>query len=127
MASNYQRENPEGSLENFINSISLFTDQDTITDEEMVKLMTVHTSKGLEFPIVFIIGLEDGTFPHFRSIHKPKELEEERRLFYVALTRAEEKVYLSNSKYKSIMGQPTLHTISRFIKEIPENLMTKVG
>lgn len=126
LAANHTRQNPHLSIEEFLNSISLFTDQDSIKDTEVVKLMTVHTSKGLEFPIVFIVGLEDGTFPHFKSIGRTKELEEERRLFYVALTRAEEKVYLSHSKYKSIMGQPTLQAISRFVKEIPENLIINV-
>lgn len=126
MADRYEKSNPDGDVEGFLNSISLFTDQDSIKDtEDMAKLMTAHASKGLEFPIVFVTGMEEGIFPHFRALYDEQELEEERRLYYVAITRSKEKVYLSSSRYRTMRGEAVLQTISRFINEIPSHLITK--
>lgn len=122
----YEEEEEDLTLNSFLNSISLYTDQDYIIEANSIKMMTVHSSKGLEFPIVFIVGLEEGVFPHARSIANAEELEEERRLFYVAITRAKEKVYLSHSKYKALLGQSAIYNQSRFINEIPENLIKVV-
>jgi len=88
--------------------------------------MTLHTAKGLEFPAVFIIGLEDGIFPHLRSLGEPDELEEERRLCYVGITRARERLYLSHAWSRSLFGSTQYNPPSRFLKEIPEQLMSKV-
>jgi DNA helicase-2/ATP-dependent DNA helicase PcrA len=86
----------------------------------VVTLMTLHTAKGLEFPVVFVTGLEDGTFPHLRSLADPKELEEERRLAYVGITRARERLHLSRAAVRSAWGQPQYFPGSRFLDEIPE-------
>ena len=85
--------------------------------------MTVHTAKGLEFPVVFLTGLEDGTFPHLRSLGDPKELEEERRLAYVGITRARERLHLSRAAVRSAWGAPQYNPPSRFLDEIPAELV----
>src|SRR5690606_37628426 len=85
----------------------------------VVTLMTLHTAKGLEFPVVFLTGMEDGVFPHMRSLGKTKELEEERRLAYVGITRARERLYLTRSQLRSAWGQPQHNPPSRFLEEIP--------
>ena len=89
----------------------------------MVTLMTLHTAKGLEFPVVFVTGWEDGMFPHMRALGDPAELNEERRLAYVGITRARERLYLSRAKVRSSWGQPMLNPESRFLREIPEDLI----
>ena len=85
--------------------------------------MTLHTAKGLEYPVVFMVGMEDGVFPHLRSLGEPDELEEERRLAYVGITRARERLYLSNAWCRSLWGQTQYNPPSRFLKEIPEQLI----
>ncbi|MBW8173757.1 DNA helicase PcrA [Ornithinimicrobium sp. Arc0846-15] len=118
---------PEGSLVEFLEQVSLVADADEIpTDGEsagVVTLMTLHTAKGLEFPVVFLTGLEDGTFPHMRSLNDPKELEEERRLAYVGVTRARERLFLSRAGARSSFGQPAWNPPSRFLDEIPRELI----
>ena len=117
------------SLEDFLEQISLVADADEIPDgvdgDEggVVTLMTLHTAKGLEFPVVFLTGLEDGTFPHLRSLADPRELEEERRLAYVGITRARERLHLSRAAVRSAWGAPQYNPPSRFLDEIPEELI----
>ncbi|KDN85130.1 ATP-dependent DNA helicase PcrA [Kitasatospora cheerisanensis KCTC 2395] len=86
-------------------------------------MMTLHTAKGLEFPVVFLTGMEDGIFPHMRALNQVKELEEERRLAYVGLTRARQRLYLTRSVLRSAWGQPSYNPASRFLEEIPDNLI----
>ncbi|HIW66524.1 MAG TPA: UvrD-helicase domain-containing protein [Candidatus Dietzia merdigallinarum] len=110
-----------GSLAAFLEKVSLVADADQIPDEDegQVTLMTLHTAKGLEFPVVFLIGLEDGMFPHMRALGDPAELSEERRLAYVGITRARKKLYLSRAMMRSSWGQPMTNPGSRFLEEIP--------
>jgi DNA helicase-2/ATP-dependent DNA helicase PcrA len=114
-----------GKLQMFLESISLVADLDSIEDTEVVTLMTLHNAKGLEYPAVFLTGLEDGVFPHMRSLGDPKELEEERRLCYVGLTRAEERLYLTRAWTRNMWGQNNYNGPSRFLGEIPEHLTSK--
>ncbi|MDC5696984.1 DNA helicase PcrA [Intrasporangium calvum] len=120
---------PAGALEEFLEQVSLVADADEIPDEPeaqaqgVVTLMTLHTAKGLEFPVVFLTGLEDGTFPHLRSLGDPKELEEERRLAYVGITRARERLYLTRAAVRSAWGAPQYGPPSRFLDEIPGDLL----
>ncbi|MCP3977687.1 MAG: DNA helicase PcrA [bacterium] len=110
-------------LNAFLESISLVTDMDNYEDSELVTLMTLHNAKGLEFPVVFIGGLEDGVFPHMRSLGDPAELEEERRLAYVGITRAMEKLYLTRAWSRNLWGGNNFNPPSRFLREIPEHLV----
>jgi DNA helicase-2/ATP-dependent DNA helicase PcrA len=114
-----------GKLQMFLESISLVADLDSVQDAELVTLMTLHNAKGLEYRAVFMTGLEDGVFPHMRSLGDPKELEEERRLCYVGLTRAEERLYLTRAWTRNMWGQNNYNGPSRFLGEIPEHLTTK--
>lgn len=114
-----------GKLQMFLESISLVTDLDGIEDVDAVTLMTLHNAKGLEYPVVFLTGLEDGIFPHMRSLGDPKELEEERRLCYVGLTRAEERLYLTRAWSRKMWGQNNYNGPSRFLNEIPEHLTSR--
>ncbi|HEX4866989.1 MAG TPA: UvrD-helicase domain-containing protein [Acidimicrobiales bacterium] len=115
------------SIEAFLEQVSLVADADEIDgDDSQVVLMTIHAAKGLEFPAVFIIGLEDGVFPHLRSIGEPDELEEERRLAYVALTRAQERLYLSHAWSRTLYGGTQYNPPSRFLDEIPERLVQAI-
>ncbi|MBV8305474.1 MAG: DNA helicase PcrA [Acidimicrobiia bacterium] len=115
------------SIEEFLEAVSLVADQDELTDDDSsVVLMTLHTAKGLEFPAVFIVGLEDGVFPHLRSLGEPDELEEERRLCYVGITRARERLYVSNAWSRSLFGATQYNPPSRFLNEIPEHLTRMV-
>jgi DNA helicase-2/ATP-dependent DNA helicase PcrA len=114
-----------GKLQMFLESISLVADLDSVEDTEAATLMTLHNAKGLEYRAVFLTGLEDGVFPHMRSLGDPKELEEERRLCYVGLTRAEERLYLTRAWSRNMWGSNNYNGPSRFLSEIPENLMTK--
>ncbi len=115
------------SLEDFLEQVSLVADADEIPvagdDSGVVTLMTLHTAKGLEFPVVFLTGLEDGTFPHMRSLNDPKELEEERRLAYVGITRARERLHISRAAVRSAWGAPQYNPASRFLDEIPAELV----
>ncbi|MEJ4100186.1 UvrD-helicase domain-containing protein [Corynebacterium mastitidis] len=123
------REDFDGSLQAFLERVSLVADADQIPDSEqgMVTLMTLHTAKGLEFPAVFLIGWEDGQFPHLRSLGNPKELAEERRLAYVGITRARERLYLTRATLRSAWGNPVNNPPSRFLQEIPSDLMEWSG
>ncbi len=115
------------SIEVFLEQVSLVSDADEIDgDDSQVVLMTIHAAKGLEFPAVFIIGLEDGVFPHLRSIGDPDELEEERRLAYVALTRAQERLYLTHAWSRTLYGGTQYNPPSRFLDEIPERLVQAI-
>ncbi|MCK8677215.1 DNA helicase PcrA [Streptomyces lichenis] len=118
-----QGDNP-GTLAEFLEQVALVADSDQIPDEDeegsgVITLMTLHTAKGLEFPVVFLTGLEDGVFPHMRALGQAKELEEERRLAYVGITRARERLYLTRSTLRSAWGQPSYNPPSRFLEEIP--------
>ncbi|EPD60766.1 MULTISPECIES: DNA helicase PcrA [Streptomyces] len=111
-------------LADFLERVALVADSDQIPDEEedgsgVITLMTLHTAKGLEFPVVFLTGMEDGVFPHMRALGQTKELEEERRLAYVGITRARERLYLTRSSLRSAWGQPSYNPPSRFLEEIP--------
>ena len=118
---------PEGTLDQFLEQVSLVADADEIPDGEehggLVTLMTLHTAKGLEFPVVFLTGLEENVFPHQRSVSDEKELEEERRLAYVGITRAEQRLYLTRAVSRSWWGRPEFHKASRFLGEIPGELI----
>jgi DNA helicase-2/ATP-dependent DNA helicase PcrA len=113
-----------GGLSEFLERVALVADSDQIPDEEdgngVITLMTLHTAKGLEFPVVFLTGMEDGVFPHMRALGQTKELEEERRLAYVGITRARERLYLTRSSMRSAWGQPSYNPPSRFLEEIPD-------
>ncbi|HUP99527.1 MAG TPA: DNA helicase PcrA [Aeromicrobium sp.] len=115
-----------GSLSAFLERVALVADADSIPDEGdgVVTLMTLHTAKGLEFPVVFLTGLEDGVFPHMRSLGDKAELAEERRLAYVGLTRARERLYVSRATTRSAWGAPSYNPASRFLEEIPDRLLT---
>ncbi|WP_327709326.1 DNA helicase PcrA [Streptomyces sp. NBC_00464] len=114
-----------GTLAEFLEKVALVADADQIPDEDedgsgVVTLMTLHTAKGLEFPVVFLTGMEDGVFPHMRALGQVKELEEERRLAYVGITRARERLYLTRAAMRSAWGQPSYNPPSRFLEEIPD-------
>jgi DNA helicase-2/ATP-dependent DNA helicase PcrA len=120
-------EGREASVAEFLETVSLVADADQIPEDgSSVVLMTLHTAKGLEFPAVFLIGLEDGVFPHLRSLGEPDELEEERRLCYVGITRARQRLYLSHAWSRSLFGSTQYNPPSRFLKEIPEQLTEMV-
>lgn len=119
----YMEESDEPSLSGFLEEVSLYTDLDRMDDGNVVTLMTIHSAKGLEFKNVFIAGMEDGIFPGMQSIFNPEELEEERRLAYVALTRAKKNLYLSNVAHRMLFGQTARNKPSRFIADIPEELL----
>ena len=116
------------TVEEFLEQVSLVADVDELEadDDSSVVLMTLHSAKGLEFPVVFMVGLEDGVFPHLRSIGEPDELEEERRLAYVGLTRAQERLHLSHAWSRTLFGGTQYNPPSRFLDEIPEELVTSV-
>jgi len=112
----------------FLEAVSLVTDLDDIEgDKRAVTLMTLHSAKGLEFPVVFLTGLEDGIFPHLRSLGDPDELEEERRLCYVGITRAQERLYLCHAWSRTLFGRTEFYPPSRFLSEIPEELVEVLG
>jgi DNA helicase-2/ATP-dependent DNA helicase PcrA len=121
-------EDEEISLAGFLEKVSLVADADEIPEGEdhggVVTMMTLHTAKGLEFPTVFLTGMEDGIFPHSRTLDDKDEIEEERRLAYVGLTRARERLYISRAEYRSTWGAPNYNPPSRFLEEIPEEVIT---
>jgi DNA helicase II / ATP-dependent DNA helicase PcrA len=137
----YEIDNPEGTLGDFLEQVSLVADADQIPDapagssedvekaveearrQGVVTLMTLHTAKGLEFPVVFLTGMEQGIFPHQRSATDPKELAEERRLAYVGLTRARKRLYITRSEVRSLWGQSQYNPASQFVGEVPEDLI----
>ena len=119
---------PLERLGRFLEGASLVSDPDNLDEGAgAVALMTVHSAKGLEFPVVFVVGMQDGLFPHDRSIADPDQLEEERRLFYVAITRSMERLHLSWDDTRLVGGYPYPQTPSRFLREVPDHLVTKVG
>ena len=111
------------TCDEFLEQVSLVSPTDDLDDQSEVTLMTLHTAKGLEFPQVFIVGMEDGIFPSFMSLGDPDQLEEERRLAYVGITRAEEQLHLSLAQSRWIYGQQQYNTPSRFLREIPDELI----
>src|SRR5262249_14060129 len=118
----------EATLAGFLEQVALVADADQVPSDDpehqgVVTLMTLHTAKGLEFPVVFLTGLEDGVFPHLRSLGNNRELEEERRLAYVGITRARQRLYLSRSVTRGAWGQPQYNPASRFLDELPESLV----
>ncbi|MCK6209966.1 UvrD-helicase domain-containing protein [Georgenia sp. EYE_87] len=128
VAAEFSKLDPEGGLGDFLERVSLVADADQIPDSDgvdqgQVTLMTVHTAKGLEFPVVFVTGMEDGTFPHQRSLTETDELSEERRLAYVALTRARERLYVSRAAVRTAWGMPQELPASRFLDDIPSELL----
>ncbi|TQS23905.1 DNA helicase PcrA [Microbispora hainanensis] len=139
VAAEFEEANPDGTLVDFLEQVSLVADADQIPggpggvvppgerapDDHggVVTLMTLHTAKGLEFPVVFLTGMEDGVFPHMRSLSDPKELEEERRLAYVGITRAKQRLYLSRAAVRSAWGAPSFNPASRFLSEVPGDLI----
>ncbi len=130
VAAEFERDTEDPTLTGFLERVSLVADADDIPDDDdphsddgVVTLMTLHTAKGLEFPIVFLTGMEDGIFPHIRSLGSESELEEERRLAYVGITRARERLYLSRAMTRSAWGSPMHNPASRFLDEIPAELV----
>ncbi|MEU4509816.1 DNA helicase PcrA [Nonomuraea wenchangensis] len=127
VASEFEEANPEGTLVEFLEQVSLVADADQIPEADggqgVVTLMTLHTAKGLEFPVVFLTAMEDGVFPHVRSLGEPKELEEERRLAYVGITRAQQRLYLTRAAVRSSWGAPAFNPASRFVNEVPGTLI----
>lgn len=124
VAIEFEEESADNTLAEFLENITLSSDIDGMEDQEdSVTLMTLHSAKGLEFPVVFLVGMEEGIFPGYKSIGEPKELEEERRLFYVGITRAKQYLYLTCAKHRTIFGSTSYNQISRFVKEIPDELL----
>ena len=124
VAIEFEDESAENKLSDFLEGITLSSDIDNMEEtDDSVTLMTLHSAKGLEFPVVFLVGMEEGIFPGYKSISEPKELEEERRLCYVGITRAKKNLFLTCSKQRTIFGSTSCNPISRFLKEIPEELL----
>jgi DNA helicase-2/ATP-dependent DNA helicase PcrA len=131
-AREFENNNPEGSLTDFLENIALVSDIDRMEEDSgegksTISMMTLHSAKGLEFPIVFLAGMEEGLFPHSRSMDSEEELEEERRLCYVGITRAKERLYITHTVQRTLYGNPNLNMPSRFLKEIPEELLEDVS
>ncbi len=124
VAIEFEEESADNSLSDFLEGITLSSDIDGMEEnEDSVTLMTLHSAKGLEFPVVFLVGMEEGIFPGYKSIGEEKELEEERRLCYVGITRAKENLYFTCSRQRTIFGSTSCNAISRFLKEIPANML----
>ena len=124
VAIEFEDESADNKLSDFLEGITLSSDIDNMEEtEENVTLMTLHSAKGLEFPVVFLVGMEEGIFPGYKSIGEPKELEEERRLCYVGITRAKEHLFLTCSKQRTIFGSTSCNQVSRFLREIPSDLL----
>ncbi len=121
VAIEFEEQSAENTLGDFLEGITLASDIDNLEEEQdSVTLMTLHSAKGLEFPAVFLVGMEEGIFPGYKSIGEPKELEEERRLCYVGITRAKHNLFLTCAKRRTIFGSTSYNAMSRFISEIPE-------
>ena len=128
VAQEFHQRDPDGGLDGFLESVTLVSEQDNLVDadeddEGQVTLMTLHNAKGLEYPVVFVVGLEDGVFPHVRSLSDSAELEEERRLCYVGLTRAQDRLYVTHADHRTLWGGTSYNPPSRFLKELPEALV----
>jgi len=123
----YEEKNEDNSLTGFLENMALMSDIDGLDEErEGITMMTLHSAKGLEFPVVFICGLEEGLFPTQRAFFEEHQLEEERRLMYVGVTRAKEKLYLTSAFERTLYGNTSYTMESRFLREIPKELMMKV-
>ncbi|MBE4907345.1 DNA helicase PcrA [Bacillus luteolus] len=125
---NFEEKNEDKSLVAFLTDLALVADIDKLEEDDQNKgdavvLMTLHSAKGLEFPVVFLIGLEEGVFPHSRSLMEEDEMEEERRLAYVGITRAEEELFITNAQMRTLFGRTNMNPVSRFISEIPADLI----
>jgi len=131
VAREFEQNRPEGTLGDFLEQVALVADADQVPSPDgsdgVVTLMTLHTAKGLEFPVVFMSGMEDGVFPHMRSLGNPAELEEERRLAYVGITRAEKRLYVSRANVRSAWGSPSYNPPSRFLDDLPAELIEWQG
>ncbi|WP_214484577.1 DNA helicase PcrA [Bacillus sp. SM2101] len=132
VTTNFEKQNDDKSLVAFLTDLALVADIDRLDEEEeqdkeAVVLMTLHSAKGLEFPVVFLLGMEEGVFPHSRSLDEEAEMEEERRLAYVGITRAEKELHLSNAEMRTLFGRTTMNSESRFIGEIPEELLDVIA
>jgi len=128
VAKEYESLEPREGLASFLDGVSLVSSVDEFNDEkDMVTLITLHQTKGLEFPVVFIVGVEEGVLPHFKSLTDPKQMEEERRLCYVGMTRAEERLYLIRAFRRSLMGGSNANPPSRFLQDIPSHLVESIG
>ena len=124
VAIEFEEESADNTLSEFLEGITLSSDLDNMEEsEDTVTLMTLHSAKGLEFPVVFLVGLEEGVFPGYKSIGEPKELEEERRLCYVGITRAKQYLFLTFSRQRTVFGSTSCNPVSRFLKEIPPVLL----
>ncbi len=124
VAVEFEEQEADNTLNDFLEGITLSSDVDNLEEtDDMVTLMTLHSAKGLEFPVVFLVGMEEGIFPGYKSIGEPKELEEERRLFYVGITRAKQYLHLTCAKHRTIFGSTSYNSISRFVSEIPSDLL----
>ena len=122
----FEQTNEDKTLVNFLTDLALISDIDSMDEEEeteKITLMTLHSAKGLEFPVVFLIGMEENLFPHSRSLDDEEEMEEERRLCYVGITRAEQELYITNAMMRTLYGRTQYNPVSRFIHEIPEDLV----
>lgn len=128
VAMEFEKNSEDGSLQTFLDELALVSDLDNLDDEETdrVVLMTLHSAKGLEFPYVFLVGMEEGIFPHSRALIEESEMEEERRLAYVGITRSEKQLFLTNARSRTIYGRTATNAQSRFIAEIPEHLIQTV-
>ena len=123
-AQEYMHDNPEGTLQDFLENVALVSDADEFeSTESKVTLMTLHAAKGLEFPVVFLAGLDEGLFPHSRTLMDASQIEEERRLAYVGITRAERQLYVTNASTRTVYGRVSAYLPSRFLNEIPEELI----
>lgn len=123
-AKEYVDDNPDGTLQDFLENVALVSDVDEFeSSESKVTLMTLHAAKGLEFPVVFLVGLDEGLFPHSRTLMDSSQIEEERRLAYVGITRAEQQLYVTNASTRTMYGRISAYMPSRFLAEIPENLL----
>jgi DNA helicase-2/ATP-dependent DNA helicase PcrA len=128
----FEKRNEDKSLVSFLTDLALIADIDSVdkdeeAEQDNVILMTMHSAKGLEFPVVFIVGMEEGVFPHSRAYADNEELEEERRLAYVGITRAEKQLFLTCARSRTLYGKTTANAPSRFLKEVPESLLEWVG
>ena len=124
VAIEFEEENAENGLAEFLEGITLSSDLDNMEEtEDTVTLMTLHSAKGLEFPVVFLVGMEEGIFPGYKSIGEAKELEEERRLCYVGITRAKEHLHMTCAKQRTVFGSTSCNAVSRFMKEVPQDMV----